>query len=107
MAYVQFPLENGGTVLLESDEGSGLMPVSALTDRAVQAASVFDASLDSIRSMAATLITRLRDGLPESPREIELTFGIKASAEMSALVVAKAGGEANFTVKLKWVHDRT
>ena len=103
MAYVKFSLQNGGTVLLESDDAPGALPVSALGDRAVETASALEAALDGIRSLAASMTTRLREGLPQPPREIELTFGIKASAEMNALVVAKAGGEANFTVKLKWV----
>src|SRR5262245_5287606 len=103
MAYVKFSLDGGGTVLLESDEALGALPVSALGDRATQAVSALEASLDSIRSLAASMMSRLHEDLPNPPQEVELTFGIKASAEMNALVVAKAGGEANFTVKLKWV----
>src|ERR1035438_8379430 len=103
MVYITFSTDSGGTVFLEAEDGPGARPVSALGETASQAVSALEASLASIRSMSSTLFTNLRNGLPERPQEIELTFGIKASAELSTLIVAKAAGEANFTVKLKWV----
>lgn len=105
MGYLKFPLDNGEVVFLESEEIAGARPVSVLGDRAEQAAALLESSLDSIRSVASRVIEHLQQGMPARPQEIELTFGIKASAELNTLVVAKAGGEANFTVKLKWVQS--
>jgi hypothetical protein len=39
--------------------------------------------------------------LPSAPTGLEVTFGVKLSTELGAFV-AKASGEANFTVKLTW-----
>jgi hypothetical protein len=40
--------------------------------------------------------------LAESPDEVEITFGLKASGEFGTFAIAKANAEANYTVKLKW-----
>jgi hypothetical protein len=44
-------------------------------------------------------LTKLAESM--RPDEVELTFGLKLTAE-SGWLVAKAGGEANFEVTLKW-----
>jgi len=36
------------------------------------------------------------------PEEVEVSFGLKASTELNGFVVAKVGGEANFSVKMVW-----
>jgi hypothetical protein len=102
MAYMEFPLDSGGKVILEMQEGPGALPVSALQDHVEEALASFEASLRSIQEIVARIGAKLRDAVPEKPAEVEVTFGIKAAAEMKALVVAKAGGEANFTVRMKW-----
>jgi hypothetical protein len=44
----------------------------------------------------------VRSGLADRPDEVEITFGLKASGELGSLVVAKAGVEASYSVKLTW-----
>jgi len=43
-----------------------------------------------------------RGGIMVKPDEVEITFGLKASGELGSLVIAKAGVEANYSVKLTW-----
>lgn len=57
-------------------------------------------SLDTIKSAANQLIDTFAS-LSKQPDECELIFGIKLSAAAGA-IIAKAGAEANFTVKMKW-----
>jgi hypothetical protein len=40
----------------------------------------------------------------DGARELEVEFGIKLSAE-SNVIIARAGGEANFRIAMKWSTD--
>ena len=60
----------------------------------------FEDALDVVYYSAKSFAKKVKN-LPEVPDEMELTFGLKATGEGS-LVVAKAGVEANFSVKLTW-----
>ena|SRR5579863_4347971 len=106
MAFFEVPLDHG-TAILETEDLPGARPVSAVGDTAGQALRSIESSLASIEELASRITSRLRSALPEGPNEIELTFGIKASAELNALVVAKAQGEANYSVKLKWTSQKS
>jgi len=105
MAYLKVPLDQG-TVLIETEDLPGAKPVSVLGDRSIQVAAAIEDSLSALRTLAVKIVSSLVAAGPEDPDEVELTFGIKASVEMNALVVAKAGGEANYSVKLKWVRAK-
>jgi hypothetical protein len=47
------------------------------------------------------LLAQVR-ALADSPCEIEVEFAIKLTAD-ARIVIARAGGEANFRIALKWV----
>ena len=106
MAYLKVPLEQG-TVLIETEDLPGARPVSVLGDRSAQVVEAIEDSLSALHTLAMKIVTSLAGARPEDPDEVELTFGIKASAEMNALVVAKASGEANYSIKLKWVRAKS
>jgi len=38
---------------------------------------------------------------------VELSFGLKATGELGNIAIAKASGEANFTIRLLWTPDKT
>ena len=107
--YVEFPLEGGGSILIESpDEPSkaptGLVPATrgeSLKEMAEQARQSFDASVENVRKSADLLVNKLR-ALSDPPDEMEVTFSLKASGELGNIAIAKAGAEANYTVTLKW-----
>lgn len=41
-------------------------------------------------------------GAVARPNEVEIAFGLEASAELGGLLVGKASGKANFNVKMTW-----
>lgn len=100
---VEFPLEGGGSFLVEVDEPSspGGITRAARTDGIPEKAKqTFEAGLDKVRSMASVLLEKLR-ALADSPDEVEVEFGVKMNSEMGA-IIAKAGVEAHYRVTLKW-----
>lgn len=106
--YVEFPLEGGGTILIEAEDEnkmtSGFVRSGvgeAAKEAAEQAKQSFDASIENVRKSANLLVTKLRD-LSEPPDEMEVTFSLKASGELGNIAVGKAGAEANYSVRLKW-----
>lgn len=105
---IEFPLEDGGSVLVEVDEPEQPgMPVRAATSGsqvAEKAGQTFDAALDRIRPAATVIIQKLRS-LHDPPDEVEVEFGLKMNAEAGA-VVAAAGVEANYKVTLTWKREQ-
>jgi hypothetical protein len=100
---VEFPLDAGGTVLVDVDDAArigavrrGLAP-SELITRADQSV---EAAFARIKPAAAALVADLRS-VADPPDQIEVTFGIKLSGELGA-VIAKTAAEANFSVRLSW-----
>jgi len=100
--YVEFTLPDGSTVIIESDEPE-TEPVKATRggDIAERARETFEQAAESARKAALVILDKVR-GLHDSPDEIEITFGLKASGELGNLVVAKSGVEASYSVKLTW-----
>ena len=75
---VEFPLEDGGTILVEVDvpEEPGMVPATRgeVIQRAQQ---TFEAALEKIRPAAQAIIGQLR-ALHDPPDEVEVEFGLKA-----------------------------
>jgi len=107
--YIEFPLEGGGAILIESpDEPSkaptGLVPATrgeSLKEMAEQARQSFDASVENVRKSADLLVNKLR-ALSDPPDEMEVSFSLKASGELGNIAIGKAGAEANYAVTLRW-----
>jgi hypothetical protein len=53
-----------------------------------------------VKPAASALVDGLR-GMADAPDEVQVTFGIRLSGEMGA-VIAKTSAEANFEVVLRW-----
>ena len=106
--YVEFPLEGGGSILVETPDEpskahSGFVKAGgeAAREAAVQASQSFDAAVENVRKSADLLATRLR-ALGEPPDEMEVTFSLKATGEPGHIAVGKSGADANYHVTLKW-----
>ena len=99
---VEFPLEDGSTMLVEINEPEqgGLVKASRAGDAIVKAQQTLEKSLEKVQPAAQFVIQQLRK-LHDAPDEIEVAFGLKLSAEAGA-VLASGGIEANYTVTLKW-----
>lgn len=99
--YVEFDLPDGSTVVIESDGPDGGVGKAGLDEVAERARETFEQAVENARNAALVIVDKVR-GLYDSPDEIEVTFGLKASGELNTLVVAKAGIEASYSVRLTW-----
>jgi Trypsin-co-occurring domain 1 len=105
IAFAKFPLEGGGSVIVEVDDASAA-PRKTMrggvpsTETMVKATQTFEGALDGVRSASEALLARLLS-LAQPPDEISVEFGVKLNAESGA-VIAKAAAEANFAISLKW-----
>ena len=104
MVLVEFELENGSSIYMEVDEK---LPMPETDDRislsdhlAVGAKKKFEESLDAIQPIAKAVINKVQN-LAKPADEVEVTFGIKMSAELGA-VVASGNAEVNYEITLKW-----
>jgi len=107
---VEFPLEDGGTVLVQVEDGTaagghGGGEVTRgwgdLDERVVlQAQQSFEQAVGRVQPAMQALVRRLRS-VAESPEEIKVDFGLELSAEVGAFV-AGASSTGNFTVSMTW-----
>jgi hypothetical protein len=91
-------LDDGTELLVEVDEPSmaGLQPTALGPGGEIDFAS----ALEQVKGAATQLVHAL-EGMTVKPDDYEITFGIKLSAS-AGVILAKAGAEANFEVKLGW-----
>lgn len=104
----QFKLDDGTAFLVEVDkprptQGGSIQRVASVNagQMVYQATQTLEQALDSIKPVAATVVSRLQSGLATPADEVEVTFGLKLSAE-AGVVFGSVGGEATFEIKLKW-----
>jgi len=105
---VDFPLENGGSVIVEVEDRStprdevrrGFGAADGPAEIAARAGETLETAFGRIQPAAGAMVSRLR-GLADAPEEIEVEFGIQLSAEVG-VIVAHTAGEANFRVTLRW-----
>ncbi len=101
-AVVDVPLAEGGSILIEVDEvldGAvvrGRGAAAALPPLAVSLEQV----LAGLGPATRALVSHVR-ALTDRPHEIEVEFAVKLSAD-AKIIIARAGGEANFRIVLKW-----
>lgn len=100
---VEFPLEEGGSVLVQVDDSpSGGASTRGWGDRTVteQAQQTFEQAIARIEPAAQAMVSRLRS-LIDAPDEVEIEFGLELSAQAGAFIAAASSG-ANFRVSLIW-----
>ena len=101
---VEFPLDQGGGVLIEVDEspagpvtrGLGKDPSSLVEE----ANKTFEDATAAVTPAARSLIARLRS-IDDALDEVNIQFGLQLSAQTGAFI-ASVAGQANFTVSLTW-----
>jgi hypothetical protein len=103
---VEFPLEDGTSMLVEIEEPDqgGLVKASRSDDVVAKAHQTLEKSLEKVKPAAQFVIQKLRE-LHDAPDEVQVSFGLKLSAEAGA-VLALDGIEANYIVTLKWVKEK-
>lgn len=108
-SYIAFDNPDGTRTLVEVEEAVTApgAPVKAglgtMVGDAVRVAntSLQEALAAAIRSNAEALHRGVQEIAPP-PAELEVSFALKATGELGNVAVGKAGGEANYSVKLVW-----
>ena len=99
--YIEYELEDGGTLLVEVKDTAGGVQKAARGDGSVviKATKKFRAALSSIKH-SATLLRQELDELKAD--EVEVKFGLTTTGELGNFAIGKVGVEANYEVTLKW-----
>jgi hypothetical protein len=99
---IEYPLQDGGTLLIEVDEpdSGGVSRAARFGDVSEKAQQTFETAIERVRPAAAVIIAKLSD-LAQSPEQIQVEFGLKLSAKAGAFIAA-AETEANFKITLTW-----
>lgn len=96
---VEFPLEEGGSILVQIDEPETGGTVRAARGDAIEKAQeTFEDALNKVLPAAKSVVEQLRGIRPD---EIEVTFGINLNAAAGAFI-ASVGSAANFGVTVHW-----
>lgn len=91
-------------ILVDLHSGGQMKQVSLKPDELAQKSQkALEQAMKTIQGMAQQTIEMI-DTLTNKPSEVEVEFGIKLDVQSGALI-AKAGGEANLTVKLLWKRE--
>lgn len=99
-ALIRFPVEGGGSVLVQETDAAASGPVRAgrTVDMVKDATATLQAALGPVRDVARTVLAELREAGPD---EIAVEFGVCLTAEMGA-VIARTEAAAHLTVTLTW-----
>jgi hypothetical protein len=101
---VEFPLDEGGSVLIEVDEPPAGPTMRGLgkdhSSLVEQADKTFEDATAAVTPAARSLIARLRS-IDNPPDEVGIEFGVRLSAQTGAFI-ASVAAEANFTVSMTW-----
>lgn len=107
MHLVEFPLDDGGRVVVRVDSAEDEWPGvvtrgGAIEDRLLEAQHSFQAAMDPIRAVGQAVLDRLA-ALDRAPDEARVEFGLELSAKAGAIL--SAGGTATLKVSLTWRAD--
>lgn len=109
-SYIQFSDEDGTEILVEVEQEEVNPPTGVvkaglgqtIQKGLVRAKTNFDKAMEGVVKKNAQALMSAVQSLPTPPSEVELTFGIKATGEAGNFAIAKAGGEANYSIKMVW-----
>lgn len=102
---VEFPLDDGGSILIEVDESAPTDDRISIGEQVAQTAQQsFESALEKVKPVADTIMSKVRN-LNDPADEVEVQFGIKMSAELGA-VIASGNAEVNYQINLKWKKNK-
>jgi hypothetical protein len=105
-SLLSFDLNDGQTLLVEVEDGSN-RPVTRSgrpLDQVVEAGESLERVFSRLGPAIGAIVSQIRSAA-DWPDEFEIEFGIKLNADAN-VIIARAGGEANFRIKLKWSNKR-
>jgi hypothetical protein len=104
---VRFESDQGGEVLVEVAEPVDGPTGGRVTRGGGRSAAVISDAGESLEQVLGKLgpviqgvVTKLRESA-DWPEQVEVEFAVKISAD-SNVIIARAGGEANFRVLMRW-----
>jgi Trypsin-co-occurring domain 1 len=98
---VEFPLQEGGSIVVEVDEPESEGTVRAARgDSIVKAKETLEEALNNVLPATKSIVEKLRS-MGNKPDEIEMTFGVNLNTAVGA-VIALASAQANFSVTMHW-----
>jgi hypothetical protein len=97
--YIEYPLEDGSTILVEVEERGGVVRASNKPGESIPSQKGFKAAFASVRSSIKEVMAEFDDLHVE---EAEIKFGLKSIGEAGIFAIGKVGGEMNYEVTLKW-----
>ncbi len=98
---VEFPLEEGGSILVQVDEPETGGTIRAGRDDVIEKAKdTLEDALNRVLPAAKSVVEKLQS-MPRKPDEVEVTFGIQLSAQAGAFI-ASTGTDANFGITVRW-----
>jgi hypothetical protein len=98
---VEFPLEEGGSIVVEVDEPESEGTIRAARgDTIIKAKETLEEALNNVLPVTKSLVEKLRS-TGNKPDQIEVSFGVKLST-IAGAVIASASAEANFGVTVRW-----
>lgn len=102
---VEFELEDGTSVVFETDRDESDGSIERISrggdenDQPKKAVQTFNKVAKSIQPAAQIVLDSLKE--MNSPKEIQLEFGLKFGAK-TGVILASADTEVNFKVTVKW-----
>lgn len=108
--YIQFTTADGQIILVEADVTEVASPAGVvkagigdkIKETIAEARDSLDGAMRRAVSCNAQAIIEAVQSLPMAPTEIEISFGLKVTAELGNIAVGKAGSDINYQVKLAW-----
>ena len=102
---VEFPLEEGGSILVQIDEPEAGGTIRAGRDDTIEKAKdTFEEALNRVLPAAKSVVEKLQS-MASQPDDIEVNFGINLSTKAGAFI-ASASAEANFGVTVHWTSTK-
>jgi Trypsin-co-occurring domain 1 len=99
---ISFPLEGGGNVLIEADDGAGNKVTRGLHPGEIieTVSTSLEAAIEAIKPAAVAVASKFRS-FTDAPENVEVEFGLKFAGQAGAFI-ASASTEAQFRIKLVW-----
>jgi hypothetical protein len=98
---IAFPLEAGGNVLIEVEEGGAAVTRGLHPGDVVETVGhSFEAALEAIKPAAVAVASKFRNFM-DAPADVEVEFGLKFAGQAGAFI-ASVSTEAQFRVKVVW-----
>jgi NTP-dependent ternary system trypsin peptidase co-occuring protein len=99
----EIPLADGGSILVEVDRPSDGPAVRGRSGAPALLDEPLEQMVAGLGPASRAVLAQLR-ALADGPEEIQIEFAIKLTAD-ARMVIARAGGEANFRISLKWTRE--